>query len=153
MGKTRNTGLTTNSKGNPNDETNSVDTKLEELSVKNTPFNSSNLSYVDSANKYENYLLDKNHKDGGSKAKFLSETLGYNKGDGVKLHNAISEAINGKTPDTVTKTIYGTKCTFSTKIKGNDGKYHHANVIVVIQQDNGKTTWRLITIMPGKKDK
>ena len=41
----------------------------------------------------------------------------------------------------------------NTKIKGNDGKYHHANVTVVIQQDNGKTTWRLITITPGKKDK
>lgn len=153
MGKTRNTGLTTNSKGGPNGAINSVDTKLEELSIKNTPFDSKTFSYQDSIHKYDGYLLNKEHDVGGPKAKFLSETLGYNKGDGVKLHNAISEAINGKTPETVTKTTYGTKCTFNTKIKGNDGKYHHANVTVVIQQDNGKTTWRLITITPRKKDK
>ena len=152
MGKTRNSRLATNLKGVESGAVNSVDTKLNELSIKNLPFDSSNLSYTDSANKYENYLLDKNHKEGGSKAKFLSETLGYNKGDGAKLHKAIGEAIHGKTPDIVTKTNYGTKCIFNTKIKGNDGKYHHANVTVVIQQDNGKTIWRLITITPGKKD-
>lgn len=54
------------------------------------------MPYEDSAQKYDDYLLDKNHIVGGSKAKFLSETLGYNEGDGAKLHAAISEAINGK---------------------------------------------------------
>lgn len=54
------------------------------------------LPYEDSAQKYDDYLLDKNHTVGGSKAKFLSETLGYNEGAGAKLHAAISEAINGK---------------------------------------------------------
>lgn len=154
MGKTKNTGLGIGPKGGVVDGgPNQVDDKIDELTTKNTPFDSSTFSYEESVSKYENYLLDKNHKDGGSKAKFLSETLGYNKGDGAKLHNAISEAIDGKTPNTVTKTKYGTKCTFDTKIKGNDGKYHYANITVVIQKDNGRTTWRLITITPGKKDK
>ena len=77
--------------------------------------------------------------------------MGYNKGDGAKLHAAVSEAINGKKPNVVTTTKYGTKATFHTTIKGNDGKYHSANVTVVIQKDNGKITWRLITIAPRKK--
>lgn len=77
--------------------------------------------------------------------------MGYNEGDSMKLHNAISETINGKTPDKVTKTQHGIKCNFYTKIKGNNRKYHHANIIVIIQKDNGKATWRLITLTPGKK--
>ena len=51
------------------------------------------------------------------------------------------------------KTKYGTKYKFGTKIKGKDGAYREANVIVVVQNNRGKTTWRLITVMPGKKDK
>ena len=151
MGKTRNTGLSINSGSGENGVTNPVDTKVEELSVKSTPFDSKTFNYQDSVHKYDDYLLNKEHDVGGSKAKFLSETLGYNEGDSMKVHNAISEAINGKTPDKVTKTQHGIKCNFHTTIKGNNGKYHHANIIVVIQKDNGKTTWRLITLTPGKK--
>ena len=40
---------------------------------------------------------------------------------------------------------------FNTKLKGNDGKYHSANVTIVVQNDNEKTTWRIITLTPGKK--
>lgn len=154
MGKTKNSGLSihTNSSDNPT-SSNGIDNKIDELAVKNTPFDSSTLPYNESKVKYDGYLLDKSHDIGESKAKFLSETLGYNKGDGAKLHAAVTEAINGKTPDKVIKTQYGTKATFNTKIKGNDGRYHSANVTVVIQKDNGKTTWRIITITPGKKDK
>ena len=82
-----------------------------------------------------------------SKAKFLKETLGYGKGDGKALHSAISDAIDGKVPNSVEETK------FDTTIKGKDGAYHHANVTVVVQNDHGKTTWRLITVTPGKKDK
>lgn len=154
MGKTKNSGLSLHSGSSDNHALpNEVDNKVEELAAKNTPFDSSMLPYAESESKYDSYLLDQNHDVGGSKAKFLSETLGYNKGDGPKLHAAVSEAINGKTPDKVTKTQYGIKATFNTKIKGNNGQYHSANVTVVIQKDNGKITWRLITITPGKKDK
>lgn len=153
MGKSKDSGLGIKSNGGTTNSPNQVDDKTDELTKKNEPFDSTTFSYSESKTKYENYLLNKNHKDGGSKARFLSETLGYNKGDGEKLHNAISEAIDGKTPDKVTKTQFGTKYAFDTKIKGNNGKYHHANVTVVIQKDNGKIVWRIITIIPGKKDK
>ena len=116
-------------------------------------FDSKLFSYEESEPKYDGYLLDANHPIGGSKAKFLKETLGYGKGDGKALHSAISDAIDGKVPNSVEETKYGTKYKFDTTIKGKDGAYHHANVTVVVQNDHGKTTWRLITVTPGKKDK
>jgi len=64
-----------------------------------------------------------------------------------------SFTIDGKVPNSVEETKYGTKYKFDTTIKGKDGAYHHANVTVVVQNDHGKTTWRLITVTPGKKDK
>ena len=39
------------------------------------------------------------------------------------------------------------------KLEGKEGKYHSANVTILVQSDNGKTTWRLITLTPGEKDK
>ncbi len=55
--------------------------------------------------------------------------------------------------DSDEETKYGTKYKFDTTIKGKDGAYRPANVTVVVQNDHGKTTWRLITVTPGKKDK
>lgn len=123
--------------------------KLSSQEVK--PFDSKLFSYQESRLKYEDYLLDFNHSAGGSKAKFLKEVLGYEKGDGQKLHNAIGEAIDGKKPNVVKNTNYGTKYNFDVKLGGKDGKIHSANVTVVVQNDNGKETWRLITLIPGKK--
>ena len=44
--------------------------------------NETNFPFTESADKYEKYLLDVNHKKGGSKAKFLMEILEYKSGDG-----------------------------------------------------------------------
>ena len=41
---------------------------------------------------------------------------------------------------------------FRQKIRGKDGSYKSANVVVVVQNDNGKVTWRTITLYPEKKD-
>lgn len=90
---------------------------------------------------------------GNSKAKFFKDVLGYKTGDGQLLHKAIGEAINGKLPNKVQKTEFGTKYNFNVKIKGKDNHYHSANVTVVVQNDHGKITWRLITVTPDKKDK
>ena len=72
---------------------------------------------------------------------------------GPGLHNARGEAINGTKPVSTEKTPYGIKAEFHTTIKGKDGTFHDAKVVVIVQNDNGKTTWRLITLYPGKKDK
>lgn len=116
-------------------------------------FDSSTFSYPESEKKYDGYLLDENHPKGGSKAKFLKDVLGYQKGDGPALHNAIGEAINGTKPVSTEKTPYGIKAEFHTTIKGKDGTFRDAKVVVIVQNDNGKTTWKLITLYPGKKDK
>ncbi len=115
--------------------------------------NESNFPFEESKNKYDKYLFDLNHIKGQSKAKFLKEVLGYKLGDGKALHKAILDGIANKKPDNIEQTIHGLKCTFNTSIKGLDGNFHQANVVIVVQQDNGKVIWRLITLYPGKKEK
>lgn len=117
------------------------------------PFRSSKFSYDESISKYNDYLLNKDHPIGKSKAEFIERNLGYKRGDSKELHKAISAAIDGKIPNKVEETNYGTKESFATKIKGKNGQYCSANLVIVVQNDNGKTNWRLITITPGKKDK
>ena len=155
MGKTINGGIGIGIGSNPQMSfmQTEFDAKIKQL-LKNEqkPFNSSLFSYAESREKYDGYLLDLNHVRGGSKAKFLKNVLGYKTGDGELLHKAISEAIDGKLPNKVVKTEYGTKYNFNAKIKGKDGTYHSANMTVVVQNDHGKTTWRLITLTPDDKD-
>lgn len=103
-----------------------------------------------SKSKNENYLLNKNHPVGKSKAKFFSEELGYNKGDGMKLNKAFNNAIVGKKPIKEVVTDFGTKLTFNVKVKGLNGK--SANVTIVIQKDKGKSNYRIITAYPRKRD-
>ena len=155
MGKTSRSGLGVGTGSSPQGSLSqgNVDIKVKELTEKLKPFDSTFFSYQESIPKYDGYLLNLDHSIGVFKAKFLKETLGYRTGDGFKLHTAIGQAIDGKIPSKVETTPFGTKYNFNTNLKGNDGKYRSANVTVVVQNDNGKTTWRLITLTPGKKDK
>ncbi len=98
-------------------------------------------------------MLNSEHPIGGAKAKFFKETLGYSDGDSEKLHKAICEAVNNKIPNKVEITLYGIKSKFEVKLNGSNEKYGSANVVVVIQSDYGKSEWRIITIIPGEKDK
>ena len=157
MGKTRNSGLGFGTGSSPqgNIFQGNAEEKIKRIAddIKTSKFDASLLSFDESKKKYDAYLLNLDHPEGGSKAKFLKETLGYQSGDSEKLHNAIKEAIDGKIPNSVEKTNYGTKYNFDVSLKGNNGKYESANVTIVVQNDNGKTIWRIITIVPGKKDK
>ena len=156
MGKTSKSGLGIGIGSSPQGSItqNEFDNKVKELTSNELkPFDSSKFDYNESEPKYDGYLFDLKHSAGGSKAKFLKDVLRYVKGDGKKLHDAIGKAINGKIPNTAKKTNYGTKFNFDVKLEGKDSKYHSANVTVVIQNDNGKITWRLVTLTPGKKDK
>jgi len=163
MGKSRNSFIINGTRGNPQGtfSQGNADAKARELAEREKKnqndeqieFNTDQFRYEDSKDKYESYLLNINHIDGGSKAKFLSETLGYNKCDGLKLHQAICESIGGCKPNIIEKTEFGVKYKFYTKIKGNNGKYEHAKVTIVVQRDNGKFFWRIITLVPRKNDK
>ena len=103
--------------------------------------------------KTEGYLLNENHPVGGSKARFMREVLGYTQSDAVAFHNSVVDAITGEKPFVSESTPYGLKHTFHVKIAGKDGTSISANVVVVIQQDNGNTRYRIITVYPDKKGK
>lgn len=111
-------------------------------------FNVDKIKY--SENKMEGYLLNFNNIKGKSKAKFLKEILGYSSGDGKILHDEIIKEITGKVPKKTVNTEYGTKYEYDIKLGGKNGIT--AKIIVVFQNDNGKETYRIITLYPGKKE-
>ncbi len=97
--------------------------------------------------------MNLNHKKGASKAKFLKDVLGYKLGDGEILHEVILKAIKDTKPYYIEKTKYGIKYKFKAKIKSDNESYCEVNVVVVVQKDNGKLVWRIVTLYPGKKER
>ena len=57
-------------------------------------------------------------------------------------------SIMGKTPSKTETTPFGTKHTYHTTSVGKDGKSVNARVVVVIQKDNGSTTYKIVTVYP-----
>lgn len=102
--------------------------------------------------KMKNYLLNINHPQGGPKAKFFIETLGYSSNDGRLLFENIVKSIINKNPIKTENSEHGKRLTFEVKLRGKSGVYIKANVVTVLQQDNGKMTYRIITAFPGRKD-
>ena len=97
-------------------------------------------------------MLNSNHPQGGPKAKFMKDVLGYGKNDSKIFHKNVVESIKGKTPTKTSTTPYGTKHTYNTELIGKNGGKVKANVVVVIQKDNGRVTYKIVTVYPGKKD-
>lgn len=128
------------------------DSKVKELESK-LCFDSNELSYVESKIKIETYLLNKDHSKGGSKAKFFIDCLGYSKENPMQFFNAICLAIDGKIPIKERDTMHGHVLEFHEKIKSISEKYYEANIIISIQKDCGKLSYRIITIYPDKKGK
>ena len=62
-------------------------------------------------------------------------------------------AIKGKMPEKTTTMQYGIKHTYHVKLVSKDGSKVNANVVVVIQKDKGRTTYKLVTVYPDKKEK
>lgn len=155
MGRYKDSGLGIGAAGSPQGNISQIDAevKAEELSKFYSPFDSSKLIYNESKEKYEGYLLNFDHPIGDAKAKFLKQTLGYSKADSEKLHKEICKAVNNKIPYSVDSTLYGIKTKFKVKLNGSNEKYGSANVIVIIQNNYGESTWRIITIIPGEKEK
>lgn len=120
--------------------------------LNNVPVNApKDLRY--SKKKTEGYLLNINHPVGGSKAKFMKEVLGYSQDDSKLFHKNIVASLIGKSPTKSETTQFGIKHTYHTKIIGKSGKSVSANVVVIIQKDNGRITHKIITVYPNKKGK
>ena len=106
-----------------------------------------------SKKKTEEYLLNENHPLGGSKAKFMKEVLGYSKKDSKLFHKNVVSAIKDKIPEKTSITQYGVKHTYHVKLVHKNGNEVNANVVVVIQKDKGRITYKLVTVYPDKKEK
>lgn len=98
------------------------------------------------------YLLNPNHKEGGPKAKFMHDVLGYTQNDSKLFHKNVVNSIIGKTPVQTKRTQYGVKHVFNTELIGKSGKSVKANVVVVVQKDDGRITYKIVTVYPGKKE-
>lgn len=156
MGKISKSGIASGTSGSKNLSLEnlvapSMNSAKMKLNNKNERFDSRSLRY--SSKKFEDYLLNKNHPVGGSKAKFFIETLGYSKNDGRKLFANIKKAVNNQIPTSTEKTKFGYKQNFDVKLEGMNGKVHYANVTIIVQKDNNRTTYKVVSVVPRKKDK
>ncbi len=106
-----------------------------------------------SAKKTQGYLLNTEHPKGGSKARFLRDVLGYTANDSKKFHNVVVGAIINREPTKTIQTQYGLKHTYHTVLIGKDGKSVSANVVAVVQKDNKRMTYKIVTVYPDKKEK
>ncbi len=104
-----------------------------------------------SQKKTTGYLLNTEHPKGGSKARFMKDVLGYTKSDSHTFHKNVVESITNKTPTKTVNTPYGVRHTYNTELIGKNGGKVKANVVVVIQKDNGRITYKIITVYPDKK--
>ena len=104
-----------------------------------------------SKKKTEGYLLNPSHPKGGAKAKFMKDVLGYSQSDAKIFHKNVVSSLVGKSPAKSEVTPFGIKHTYKTKITGKDGKSVSANVVVVIQKDNVRITYKIVTVYPDKK--
>ena len=105
-----------------------------------------------SRKKTEGYLLNPNHPVGGAKAKFMREVLGYSQADSHLFHKNVAASLVGKNPSKTETTPFGIKHTYHTKVIGKNGDAVSAKVVVVIQKDNGRTTYKIVTVYPDKKE-
>ncbi len=121
-----------------------------DIIAENGTYISKNLAYDNK--KMELYLLNLNHIKGGSKAKFLRDVLGYKQGDGLILFDNIKQGLIDQMPIKVTSTPSGVKQEYIIKIKAKNGDIKTARVIVIVQKDNGKSIYRIITMIPYKKE-
>ena len=104
-----------------------------------------------SKRKTEEYLLNPNHPKGGSKAKYFQDVLGYRQTDSKLFHKRVTDSIINRKPDKTTVTEYGTKHSYNTKLLGKN--HRTANVTVSIQVDNLRKTYKIVSVVPRKKDK
>lgn len=106
-----------------------------------------------SAKKIQGYLLNTNHPKGGPKAVFMRDVLGYTNKDSKTFHNNVVKAIINREPNNTIQTQYGIKHTYHTSLIGKSGNSVSANVVVIVQKDKKRITYKIVTVYPDKKEK
>lgn len=140
----------------PEDKSAKIESAVDKAFKTEMPYQ--NNAYI-AEDKVPGYLLNPNHENGKSKAKFLNVTLGYTtdhsdpkfEQDCEMLRNEIMRAFkeNKKVFETVTD--QGHKYKVSAKITGPNGKTANMDFYWMLLFDT--TTPHLVTAIPGKKDK
>ncbi|MDY4677083.1 MAG: hypothetical protein SO373_08060 [Candidatus Borkfalkiaceae bacterium] len=105
------------------------------------------------AKKVQGYLLNINHPEGSAKAKFMRDVLGYTENDAKIFHNNIVKSIINRVPNKTILTTYGVKHIYNTVLVGKNGNKISANIVVVVQKDNKRVTYKIVTVYPNKKGK
>lgn len=82
----------------------------------------------------------------------MRDVLGYTTSDSKIFHNNVNSIINREPTKTV-QAQYGLKHTYHTTLIGKDGKSVSANVVAVVQKDNKRVTYKIVTVYPDKKEK
>ena len=98
-------------------------------------------------------MLNINHPQGGPKAVFMRDVLGYTAKDSKTFHDNVVNAIINREPSKTVETQYGLKHTYQTTLNGKNGKNINANIVVVVQKDAKRVTYKIITVYPDKKEK
>ena len=106
-----------------------------------------------SAKKTQGYLLNINHPQGATKARFMRDVLGYTDKDSKVFHENVVKAIINREPNKTVQTQYGVKHTYKTMLFGKTGNSVSANVVVIVQKDKKRITYKIITVYPDKKEK
>ena len=56
-------------------------------------------------------------------------------------------------PNKTILTTYGVKHIYNTVLVGKNGNKISANIVVVVQKDNKRVTYKIVTVYPDKKEK
>lgn len=84
--------------------------------------------------------------------KSSKDIMGYSQSDSRAFHKNVVDSLIGKVPSKSEITPFGIKHTYNTKLKGINSQYISATVVVVIQKDNNRITYKIVTVYPDKKE-
>lgn len=101
--------------------------------------------------KVKDYLLNMEHPEGGSKARWLKEALGYGPAEAEALTQQLIEGARGQPVVEVTQGPWGTRYVVVVFVEGIGARTGRAGKMKTVWQvDTGQTAPRLITAVPAR---
>lgn len=101
--------------------------------------------------KFVNYLLNPDHKEGQHKAHVIESVLGFDRTNWSEFSDKIFREVQKSPVSTITTTKHGTKYKVPVIVYGKKGRFLRLNT--VWQIDNGSNVPRLVTATFDKKKK
>lgn len=79
----------------------------------------------------------------------MKNVFGYSQSDSKLFHKNVVNPIMGKTPAKTKTSKFGVKHTYKTKLLSKNGNSVTATVVIVIQKDNGRITYKIVAVYPN----